>query len=615
MPVLDELISAIRAATIKVIDLTSRLDEATPVIRLPEPFGNTKSFALHEISRYDERGPGWYWNDITTGEHTGTHFDAPVHWATGRDGEDISQVPVTRLIAPAVVLDFSAEAAGQPGLPARGRGCQEVGGGARRAARRWLAALPDGLGREVGQSGGVPERERDRPAHAGNLGPVRAVAGERDDAARAGRGDRRHGRRRRALVRPAVPLPRLAARRREVRPHPAAEPGQAAGYRRCRHRGPAADRRRNPAARAGPSPWSSAPDAGRRGGTGHRGGAGWLRDAGHRGRGGGADEAGHRHRVRRGRQRQLQDHQRADRPRRPLRGGAAPVRRRGHGRRLGAAGRQAGRPLAAPGPGADQRDDRDHRGGEEPHPADRARRRRGLGRGQVQLPDRCGIAGHGRRRGRLPAALPLLRRRRDRPRLPDGGGRAAHRGPGAAARRAGRVVHDARRRPGRRAAARRRAGRGGRRAGRRAGQGQPPGVHRRAGSADRRRPRGPGAPCRPLRRPARHLGRGQGPVPGQPVGPGRERRLRVPAGRRADPRRRPRRRLGLRTEHVDAAARHPDRPGGDRGPGGRRPGGSRRAPARRAGRDRRRGAHRTGGPPAPWTGHRAQAGPATGRPR
>jgi kynurenine formamidase len=114
MPVLDALISAIRSEAIEVIDLTARLDSNTPVIMLPEPFGNTASFALHEISKYDERGPAWYWNDISTGEHTGTHFDAPVHWATGRYGEDVSQVPVTRLIAPAVVLDFSAEAGADP---------------------------------------------------------------------------------------------------------------------------------------------------------------------------------------------------------------------------------------------------------------------------------------------------------------------------------------------------------------------------------------------------------------------------------------------------------------------------------------------------------------------
>ncbi len=114
MPVLDSLIAALRSATIEVVDLTSRLESGTPVIKLPEPFGNTASFALHEISRYDERGPAWYWNDITTGEHTGTHFDAPVHWVTGRDGQDVSQVPVTALIAPAVVLDFSAQAAADP---------------------------------------------------------------------------------------------------------------------------------------------------------------------------------------------------------------------------------------------------------------------------------------------------------------------------------------------------------------------------------------------------------------------------------------------------------------------------------------------------------------------
>ena len=114
MSVLSALTDAIRSASVEVIDLTAPLSSSTPVIRLPEPFGNTKSFALHEISRYDERGPAWYWNDITTGEHTGTHFDAPVHWVTGRSGEDVSQVPLTRLIAPAAVLDFSAQAAADP---------------------------------------------------------------------------------------------------------------------------------------------------------------------------------------------------------------------------------------------------------------------------------------------------------------------------------------------------------------------------------------------------------------------------------------------------------------------------------------------------------------------
>ncbi len=114
MSVLSALTEALRSSTVEIIDLTAPLSSATPVIRLPEPFGNTASFSLREISRYDDRGPAWYWNDITTGEHTGTHFDAPAHWVTGRDREDVSQVPASRLIAPAVLLDFSAQAGADP---------------------------------------------------------------------------------------------------------------------------------------------------------------------------------------------------------------------------------------------------------------------------------------------------------------------------------------------------------------------------------------------------------------------------------------------------------------------------------------------------------------------
>jgi kynurenine formamidase len=111
MSVLQALTDAVRDGSVEVIDLTAPLSAETPVIQLPEPFGNTARFGLTEISRYDERGPAWYWNDIVTGEHTGTHFDAPVHWVTGADGEDVARVPAARLIRPAVVLDFSAEAA------------------------------------------------------------------------------------------------------------------------------------------------------------------------------------------------------------------------------------------------------------------------------------------------------------------------------------------------------------------------------------------------------------------------------------------------------------------------------------------------------------------------
>jgi kynurenine formamidase len=114
MSVLTALVDALRTQEVRVVDLTAPLNSSTPVLQLPAPYGNTVPFSLHEISRYDERGPAWYWNDISTGEHTGTHFDAPVHWVSGSDGEDVSQVPVRRLIAPAVVLDFAAQAADDP---------------------------------------------------------------------------------------------------------------------------------------------------------------------------------------------------------------------------------------------------------------------------------------------------------------------------------------------------------------------------------------------------------------------------------------------------------------------------------------------------------------------
>jgi kynurenine formamidase len=112
--VLTALTDALASGAVEVVDLTARLSAETPVIQLPPEFGQTATFELDEISRYDERGPGWYWNNFRSGEHTGTHFDAPNHWVTGKDGSDVADVPVDRLIRPVVVLDFSAECAADP---------------------------------------------------------------------------------------------------------------------------------------------------------------------------------------------------------------------------------------------------------------------------------------------------------------------------------------------------------------------------------------------------------------------------------------------------------------------------------------------------------------------
>ncbi|HET7683219.1 MAG TPA: cyclase family protein [Marmoricola sp.] len=111
---LSQLIASLNGGSIEVVDLTAPLSHETPILMLPPEFGQTARFELEEISRYDDRGPAWYWNNFRTGEHTGTHFDAPNHWVTGKDGADVASVPAGRLIAPAAVLDFSAESANDP---------------------------------------------------------------------------------------------------------------------------------------------------------------------------------------------------------------------------------------------------------------------------------------------------------------------------------------------------------------------------------------------------------------------------------------------------------------------------------------------------------------------
>ncbi len=83
--ILMQLARALAGGTIRVVDLSQPLDAGTAVIQLPPQFGKSWPFRLEEISHYDDRGPAWYWNNLSCGEHTGTHFDAPIHWVTGKD--------------------------------------------------------------------------------------------------------------------------------------------------------------------------------------------------------------------------------------------------------------------------------------------------------------------------------------------------------------------------------------------------------------------------------------------------------------------------------------------------------------------------------------------------
>src|SRR5690242_769132 len=110
---LAQLIDDLAAGRSRVVDLTQPLSPSTPVIELPPIFAPSPGLTVTEISHYDERGPGWYWNTITLGEHTGTHFDAPNHWVTGKDlpNNACDTIPPQRFVAPACVLDASREAA------------------------------------------------------------------------------------------------------------------------------------------------------------------------------------------------------------------------------------------------------------------------------------------------------------------------------------------------------------------------------------------------------------------------------------------------------------------------------------------------------------------------
>ena len=97
---------------VTLVDLTQTLSPDFPPIVLPPEMGQSRPFRMEEISRYDDRGPAWYWNNVSFGEHTGTHFDAPVHWISGSDlpNNSVDSLPIEHFIAPAGVIDCSTEA-------------------------------------------------------------------------------------------------------------------------------------------------------------------------------------------------------------------------------------------------------------------------------------------------------------------------------------------------------------------------------------------------------------------------------------------------------------------------------------------------------------------------
>src|SRR6516225_4134106 len=136
--ILAQLVEELNSRRIRIVDLTTTLSPSTPVIDLPPIFAPSPGLTLTEISRYDSRGPARYWNVLTLGEHTGTHFDAPIHWITGKGlAENATDtIAPAKFIGPACVIDVTADVrANQDFLltPERGCCCAPAGAPARLA--------------------------------------------------------------------------------------------------------------------------------------------------------------------------------------------------------------------------------------------------------------------------------------------------------------------------------------------------------------------------------------------------------------------------------------------------------------------------------------------------
>jgi kynurenine formamidase len=93
-----------RLAGVAIVDLTHALNEQS--IFWP----TAEKFHLEKVADGSTEN-GYYYaaNNFSAAEHGGTHIDAPVHFAKG--GWTTDQIPLDRLIGPAVVVDVSSAAA------------------------------------------------------------------------------------------------------------------------------------------------------------------------------------------------------------------------------------------------------------------------------------------------------------------------------------------------------------------------------------------------------------------------------------------------------------------------------------------------------------------------
>ena len=101
------LIEALRAGTVRLIDLTHGLDEHSPY--WPEG-RDQSSFSAKVASTYESHE--CFARDVTMSEHSGTHLDAPGHVIPG--GATVDQLPVSGFLNPACVVDVRDAVATDP---------------------------------------------------------------------------------------------------------------------------------------------------------------------------------------------------------------------------------------------------------------------------------------------------------------------------------------------------------------------------------------------------------------------------------------------------------------------------------------------------------------------
>ena len=101
-------VSAIDLTRLEIVDLTHTLDAST--LYWPT---SPSSFELQSLAFGPTPGGYFYSaNTFSAPEHGGTHLDAPIHFAEG--GATADEIPLSRLIAPVVVLDVTEQAARDP---------------------------------------------------------------------------------------------------------------------------------------------------------------------------------------------------------------------------------------------------------------------------------------------------------------------------------------------------------------------------------------------------------------------------------------------------------------------------------------------------------------------